>query len=299
MKQEPWRVTGLLLLGTLLIICCPLSAYSAHPMGSHFIPKTRLGVIVRDLPFEGLANLNLEYGVKVVRVAPVSPAKEAGLQAGDIIIELDDKPVYSVRRLNWLVSKLPASQDISLSYNRSGNTKRVKVQLQSFEVRLPRFQFFERGWPPLSTSLGVNLQAMTDELRRHFGAPDGVGVLIVEVLDGSAADEAGLVAGDVITKMDRKMIYHVADVYRVLNFFDPGEELAVEIIREKKSKTVNVELAQPPFPSYRGWALPYEAPSELFDPRYWQQGLDEMLEKWKEFWQERRDYYIEKSPNYL
>ncbi len=298
MKQ--WVIITLCLLGTLFVSSRPISAYPAQPKGIYSGDKAWLGVVARDLSFDRLEFLKLEYGARVAEVAPDSPAEKAGLQEGDIILELDQKPAYSARRLSWLVSHVRAGEEISLRYYRDGNFKTVSVQLQSPEAPSRRYPSWDM-WRWLSlTYLGVDLQVMTEDLRTHFGAPRGVGVLIARVFKGSPADEAGMVAGDVIIKMDRKTIYRIADIHRVLNFFDPGDEIAVEIVRENKRKTITVTLAKSPGPDlygkgYKQGDLPYEVPAIILDPRFWQEEIDKALEKWKEFWQEKREYHFDDS----
>ncbi|MFZ0255045.1 MAG: PDZ domain-containing protein, partial [Gammaproteobacteria bacterium] len=172
-----------------------------------------------------------------------------------------------------------------------GQKQTVNVELGSPP---PRRELFDRGayWPgPLRSYLGIGLQAMTDDLRQAFGVPRDLGVLVTEVVDASPAAEAGLAAGDVITRMDRKQIAAIGDVYRVLDFFEPGDEITLEIIREKTSKLLTVVLAAPPdngSPApWRGpWDSPPTIPAPFFEPHYWQRQLDELLERWRDYWRE-------------
>lgn len=132
---------------------------------------------------------------------------------------------------------------------------------------------------------------MTDDLRQAFGVPRDLGVLVTDVVDASPAAEAGLVAGDVIIQMDRKRIAQVTDVYRVLDYFEPKDEITIEIIRNKATKTLSVTLAAPPAdtapkPWQRPWDSPPAIPAPFLEPRYWERQLDDLLERWREYWRE-------------
>jgi len=91
--------------------------YHAAPMS----PGKTLGVMVTGLPHATLDELGVEYGVRVVRVLPGSPAEAAGIQPNDIILELDNKPVYSGDRLRWLVRKGDEGQQVTIKLQRDNN----------------------------------------------------------------------------------------------------------------------------------------------------------------------------------
>lgn len=292
MKQNA-RIAAawVLLLAALALL---LGSADAVPFEPGYAPHTaRLGVMASDVSFDRLEFLEIEYGVRVAGVVPNSPAEKAGLREGDIIVELDGKPVYSVRRLQWLIRNARSDKEISLQYARNGMTKTGTVRFVA-----PGAEPFwgMRPWPS-RTYLGVSLQNMTVGLRQHFGAPQGVGVLIVEVEKDSPADKAELAVADVIVNMDRKAIRRVADVYQLLNFFEPGNDIEVEVIRDQAHKTITVSLAaHPGSPSpeehQRWWNPPYGIPPRFIepwlDPELWRQELDEALEKWEEFWRKFR-----------
>lgn len=284
----------LTLLGGLSILCGQIAAEPAPVKGW-------LGVTAKDLPFPRLEVLQLQYGIEVTRVIPGGPAARAGLQEGDILIELDGKPVYSVRRLEWLVASLPVRNELSIKYRRGDRIQTASVQLQPVAPISPPLPFGD--WRVPSSYLGVGLQVLTDDLRQAFGVPQRTGVLVTQVFAGSPAEQAGLVAGDVITKMDRKTIARIADVTRVLDFFDPGDRITVELIRDRETKAVSVELAAPPQsepkPWPRGWYPPTEIPAPYLEPRYWQHQLDELIKRWREFWQEPSPAWPDEWPRSL
>ncbi len=281
-------VVRVALLGGLLLSSNFVSA-DAHES------RVWLGVVTVGASFERLAALGLEYGVEVRRVVSQGPAAKAGLRSGDMILAIGQRPVYSVERLSWLMNTLSPGQEVPVEYFRAGERKTVKVALSAAPPLSERFsrEQYRTGAP--RSYLGVGLQAMTDDLRQAFGVPRDIGVLITQVFDARPAAEGGLMAGDVIVRMDRMDITEVADVYRVLDFFKPGDAIKIELIREKGSETVTVVLAAPPEDRHgqRQWLEPWEPPPKIpvpfLEPHYWQRQLDELLERWREYWPEQPD----------
>ena len=153
--------------------------------------------------------------------------------------------------------------------------------------------------------LGVQLQAMTDELREVFKVPAGQGVIIVKVAEDSPAAKAGLQVGDVVARMGDKTIADRADVQRGLEFYEPGETVAFEIIRNATPQTISVVLAEPPIaeaPS-AGAGQPPAPPFRLPDPKVWREPLEdlmqEMLRQWEELLRELEKAPTQEQPDYL
>ena len=90
----------------LLLMSAVVQAQPRYGWGPEQMPRQQgLGVIVRDIPFNRLDAMKMDYGVQIVRVLHGSPADEAGLRQGDVIVSLDEHPVYSAQRLRWLVQE--------------------------------------------------------------------------------------------------------------------------------------------------------------------------------------------------
>ncbi|MGD8594504.1 MAG: PDZ domain-containing protein [Gammaproteobacteria bacterium] len=250
-----------------------------------------LGVMIKDLSFGELAAKQIDYGVEIVKIVDNSPADQSDLENGDIILEVDNKPVYSAERLHWLIQHSPVNKKVQISYFRNGKVKKTNVTLTIKEpIAVPRpFEELWR-WPPSNTYIGAELQEMPNELRDYFGAPDDIGVLVVKLDENAPAQRAGLKVGDVIIKMDRKSIKNIDDIHRVLNFFDPGDKLTVEIIRDKQDQSIDIELAANP-------KYPYAPPKELLDPHYWNDELRELMEQLQDYWRKLPKHGF--PPNYV
>jgi S1-C subfamily serine protease len=284
----------------LLLIAGLLLGASAHaqPLGAMGggAQGAWLGVTARDMAFDRLASLGLEYGVEVVDVAQNSPASEAGLRPGDVLIDLDGRPVYSVERLRWLVNRVGADGKVPLAYLRNASRSTTDLTLAARPSMAPLGAPPSQPWQgpqqqPSRSYLGVQLQTMTDELRQAFGASADRGVLIAQVVDGGPAADAGLQAGDVIVRMERKPIRTVEDIHRVLDFYDPGTEIEVEVIRQQQSKTIPVSVGEPPAAlqqqqRWPQWRQPPSMPVPIPDPGYFQGPMDQFFQRWQDLWRQ-------------
>ena len=252
----------------------------------------RLGVMIGDVSFEDLDARKLAYGVEVTRVLPDSPAKAAGLRPGDVLVELDGQALFSVARVQWLVRKADPDKAVELKYYRRGKPLSTEIN----PARSPR-QTLSRPESPREISrpsgayLGVILQSLTPGLREAFSVPEGLGMLVTEVVAGGPADRAGLRAGDVIIKLDRRAIHDMQDVWRVLEYLEPGQEMPAELIRDGKTKQFPVTLGERKAPDvyyeYRGWRGRHgDDRPFLGDPEWWR-GMGDFMQWWQEHWDDR------------
>lgn len=262
-----------------------------EPSGEHPPRGMQLGVLVEELSMQQLDTLQLPYGVRITRVLPGSPAEAGGLQPGDILLEAGGQPVFSVARLRWVVQNAAPGDGLQLKYARDGLRATAELRLARAEPARPSADVDpERGWTT-AAYLGVSLQPLTAGLREAFSVPAEVGVLIAEVYPDTPASQAGLAAGDVIVRMDRRTIREIGDMYRVLDYFEPGEQLAVEVIRDGANRELVVTLGergkgteQPPVPRP---PQGYGDMQPFFDPAWWH-GIEKFVDRWREYFEQRQ-----------
>ncbi len=90
--------------------------------------------------------------------------------------------------------------------------------------------------------LGAKVTSISDDLRRYFGAPKGVGLLVDKVMPDTPAARAGLKSGDLITGLEGQPVAHRIDIFRVLARRSKGDKVKLEVLRNKKRKTLQVLL---------------------------------------------------------
>ena len=91
--------------------------------------------------------------------------------------------------------------------------------------------------------LGVQAQAMTPELAEAFGLKQTEGVVISEVVEGSPADQAGIVPGDILVRIDGEEIRGVKAMRNVLGLLRAGREVEIELLRGRETVTVHAATA--------------------------------------------------------
>jgi hypothetical protein len=101
--------------------------------------------------------------------------------------------------------------------------------------------------------LGVELLPLTEELRRHFGVPEGRGVMIARVVADGPAFTAGLEAADIVTSVDAEAVGSPSDLTRLVRRSEPGEEMALEVWRDGRLQTFTVAVSESEHPSESRW----------------------------------------------
>ncbi len=220
---------------------------------------TWLGVQLEDVTAEKAKELKLagEYGVIVKDVEENSPAAKAGVAKGDAIVEFAGEKVRSATQLRRLVRETPPGRTVTLLVSRAGQTKTLSAKLEArsrgaFEMpampptpRLPNIEIpeFDFVWQARGARLGISGDELTSQLAQYFGVKQGKGILVREVVVGSAAEKAGLKAGDVIVAVDGKEVATVSKLRRALaGDSEEKRKVTLAIVRDKREQTLTVEL---------------------------------------------------------
>jgi S1-C subfamily serine protease len=244
--------------------------------------------------------VNEDNQIEIGEVENDSPADKAGLEEGDVIQEIEGQEVKSREMLAKEIRKRSPGDEVSLQVERDGEEKDVDVELgeyserdiwQEFEYKFPELfqvkpgempQVFRRSTeaPGIFTYvygdrkyIGVELQALTPELAEFFGVEDGSGLLIAKVSKDSPAAKAGLKVGDVIVRADEQSMPSPDKLLRLIQSKDKGDKIKLEIIRNKKTTKVEVEVGED------------ESRSRRFEPEAWEQA-----KSWENYTDAWEDY---------
>ena len=93
-------------------------------------------------------------------------------------------------------------------------------------------------------TLGISVQDLTAELATAFDIEKARGVLVSEVADGSAADKAGLLAGDVIKTIGAYPVRNMQEFHNYEGQFPVGEKVNLEIVRNRSDKVLTVKVEE-------------------------------------------------------
>jgi serine protease Do len=181
------------------------------------VARGYLGVTLQPLTpqLERAFHLPDASGALVGDVAPGSPAQSAGLQHGDVVIELNGKKVLDNRHFRLLVSQTPPQTKVTLKLLREGKSRTASATLEELPAQLASNG---KGAPettpesPEEALQGVEVGDVGRPERRQFEIPTDVnGALVVKVEADSAAYEAGLREGDVILELNQQKIRNADD----------------------------------------------------------------------------------------
>ena len=170
--------------------------------------RGRIGVQIGAVTKEVAESIGLGQprGALVVSVEKDGPADKAGLEAGDIIVKVDNKAVEKSGDLPRLVGGIKPGSKSTLQVFRRGATRDIGVTVAEFEADRPtrRAGGPEQGSPaPVAKAvLGMTVSDLTDAQKRELRIRGGVKV---DAVDGAAA-RAGVREGDVILSMDNTEI---------------------------------------------------------------------------------------------
>jgi serine protease Do len=217
--------------------------------------RSYLGVGVADVTDERVKALGLKepQGVEVTSVSEDSPASKAGFKTGDVILEYNGQRVEGNTQFIRMVQETPVGRKADMQVWRGGVRQSIAATIGSRQDRPMVFAIT----PPLppempmipdtphdmfswrSMMLGVEVEGLNAQLAEYFGVKDGV--LVRSVTKGSAAENAGLKAGDVITKIDGQTVSTPRNVTPLLR--KSGKNVDLTIMRNHKEITLNVKLS--------------------------------------------------------
>ena len=194
-------------------------------------------------------NLDISEGVLVTRVSSGSPADEAGIKRGDVILKYEGKEVNSANQLQDFVRKTPSEEEVNISVNRDGNIKEFTVSIGKVRRfsrnrgnRIHGFNFVTRNDD--SGYLGIDMYDLTEGLREYFKIEEYEGVLVVNVVEDSPAEKAGFKSGDVITKVGKRIVEDSGELRKAISRYDPDEKVEIEYVRNKKKSKKKVTLGE-------------------------------------------------------
>ncbi|TYP81714.1 serine protease Do [Maritimibacter alkaliphilus HTCC2654] len=199
-----------------------------------------LGVRIQDVSDDvaeamGLSSTN---GALVTDV-PDGPAKDAGMEAGDLILSFAGEEVANTRELVRIVGNSGVGETVRVVVLRDGQTQTLKVVLGRREEALAND---EGGSSTDSTPapevqqqtiLGMTLSEMTDELREELGLDAGAqGLVVTAVQADSEAAAKGLIEGDVITEAGQQQLTSIAQLEeRIASARDGGRQSLLLLVR--------------------------------------------------------------------
>ena len=258
-KTSKFIICAVLVLG--LAGTAPTTLFAKGTSGGAY-----LGVMVDTVSAETASSLHLKNGgAAITTVDQDGPACHAGLQAGDIVVAFNGKPVSSSEQFAGFIHGSTPGSTATMTVIRNGQSKDMKVTLgdwRQMAAMAPKppmspagSMTFTKPVPPMppmypdidipagttiSARQGIVVEPLSPQLCDFFGVPQNRGVLVRSVDKGSPGAVAGLKAGDVIVKVNNEQIHDVADWRRALK--SQNGKVSFGVVRDKKEQVVQVDL---------------------------------------------------------
>ena len=248
-----------------------LAAREVAELSMRQLPRTAIierivrssGGPVLGVTIAGQDNSGPVEGVEVNGVSPGGAAADAGLRAGDVITSVNGESLTSENsnianeKLLDFMAGVEVGDELSVDYLRNGKSQTVELIPQETHVRAFTFDFqndeflspnihvapdggpFEQFlWMANSSSFGdMEMVRLTERLGSYFGTKEGL--LIVRAPDN---DDLQLQDGDVIREIDGRKPTSVSHAMRILGSYESGETVKIEIMRDKRKKTISIEM---------------------------------------------------------
>lgn len=187
-------------------------------------------------------------GLRILAILEPSPAAEAGMQGGDVLVSVDGVELRDWQHFSTLVSGRP------------GETIDLEVDRPTSKTA------FER------VALTLTLDETDDPFApsRTLGLGPGEPPVIDAVLDGSPAARAGLQAGDRVTAVDGVAVRHWVDVFRLVEYAEPGVPLPIAVARQDRQVEIEVVPEASQHWAIGIWGLPvigavHRAPDKVIE----------------------------------
>jgi serine protease Do len=214
------------------------------------ITRGRIGVEVRAVKNDELEALGVKSkdGALVASVVPKGAAARAGMEAGDLIVGYNGKPVKKNDELVTMVMATKPGTTVPVRVLRDGKERTLSVTVEELDLEAETTQTRDTNnnrdaEPQKETAgFGMSLSNITPDLARRLRLDDGrQGALIVDVDPTGAAARQGLSAGDVILEVNRVKVATAADAQRELAKVASGRSTSLLVFRGGQERFIIIK----------------------------------------------------------
>jgi serine protease Do len=214
------------------------------------VRRAWLGVQIQDVTPELARGLDLKVpeGVAIIEVHDNTPAEQAGLRNGDVVLSMDHKPTPNSSLFRNRVSLSHPGQRVAFEILRDGDVKQVDVVLgeltEEVLASVQRGRSAVPAQPPSAPDFGMQLSELTSALREEYHlSRRTVGIIVTAVAPGSGAAAAGLEPGDVIRAVDRQAIESLRQFSSAMTSRANDRPITLSVKRRNQSFFVTLDPA--------------------------------------------------------
>ena len=188
-----------------------------------------------------MKELGVPYGIVIEAVEPGSPADKVGLQAGDVITDINGKPVHTGADLVNPIAQTPIGQSVQVRYVRNKQSKDVTLTVADRTKIFPQTAEDSEAQPDHSAEpakLGLHAEELTPDIAQKIGVGKINGVVVTEVDAASFAEDAGFARGDVVTEINHAPVSSIGDYRTQMGKLRPGQDVLFKVVRPADSNRV-------------------------------------------------------------
>ncbi|MFC1808822.1 trypsin-like peptidase domain-containing protein [Candidatus Omnitrophota bacterium] len=153
-------------------------------------------------------NVTIDHGVVVMNTIKDSPAFKAGLREGDILISFNGAMIANMDSLLSFIEKAKPGDEAKIGYVRNKISKTVIVSIDARpQMPLKPIEAVMQYWR------GMRPDVITQNLIDRYNLPQASGIVVTDIISQGSAEEAGLIEGDVILKINDVHIESLDDFY--------------------------------------------------------------------------------------
>ena len=203
-----------------------------------------LGVLIQKVTPEIAESLGLKApnGALVADVMKDGPAKEAGVQVGDVIVEFNGMAVKDSADLPLVVARTPIGKVVKVKVIRGGSDKTLDVRVQALKDE----EVEVASASDEAEDFGLAVQNLTPQIAESLGLEGTArGVVVSSITPGSSADEAQLRRGDVILEVNRKAVKDAGAFRAALKANTEGKGLLLLVRRGESTIFLALKKVKP------------------------------------------------------
>ena len=214
-----------------------------------------LGVRIQQVTDDIAESLNIKppRGALVAGVDDKGPAKPAGIEPGDVVVNFDGHDIKEMHDLPRIVADTPVGKEVDVVVIRKGKEETHKVTIGRLKdnEKVAEAEAKKETAPEqksvVQKTLGLELSSLSDDLRKKFNIRDNVKGVVVTGVDPSvaaAAPDKRLAPGDVIVEVQYQSVGNPADLQsRVDQLKAQGKKVAVILVSNADGETRFVALS--------------------------------------------------------
>ncbi len=178
------------------------------------VTRGYLGVLPQNISPDLAESFGLDTtdGVLIAEVVEGTPADEAGLKRGDVIVEFNDQKITNESQFRNLVALIPPGKKVSFIIIRDGKQKKLQAKIGNREDApidaTPKSKVLEE--------LGMGVQTLTEELAEQLKYDEKHGVVVTQVDPAGIAARAGIQRGTLILEANRQKVTNVEEFMQAL-----------------------------------------------------------------------------------